>query len=229
MNENIGILIPAYNEEKTIGGIVRELKEIFSMVVVVDDGSTDKTFLFALQNGAIVLKHKERSGKGKALQTGFSFLIKKNIDFVLTMDADGQHKVSDINNFIVAAKRSPDIDIWIGKRKIKGSNMPFVRRLTNISMSLLISLLSLQYIPDTQSGFRLIKDSVLKNQKFSSSYFEMESELLIKSSLLKGAKIGSVLIETVYEKQKSKINPIEDTFRFFKMLFFIIFDSWKKN
>ncbi|MCL5408553.1 MAG: glycosyltransferase family 2 protein [Candidatus Omnitrophica bacterium] len=228
MNEDLGILIPAYNEEKTIGGIVKKLKETFSMVVVVDDGSTDKTSSLAGENGAIVLKHVKRSGKGRALQTGFSFLTGKNVKAILTMDADDQHKVSDIKNFLSAYKRRPDVDIWIGKRKIKKSLMPFIRRLTNISMSLLISLLSLQYIPDTQSGFRLIKSCILKNQKFRSSYFEMESELLIKSSL-KGAGIGSVLIETVYEKQRSKINPIKDTIRFFKMLFFVIFDLWKKT
>ncbi len=228
MKEEIGILIPAYNEEKTIGSIVKELKKTFPVVVVVDDGSIDRTFSSAVENGAFVLKHPQRSGKGKALQTGFSFLTGKNIKAILTMDADGQHKISDIKNFLQAYKKRPDIDIWLGKRRIKESSMPFIRRLTNISMSLFISLLSLQYIPDTQSGFRLMKTWVVKNQKFRSSYFEMESELLIKSSL-KGAKIGSVYIETVYEKQKSKINPIKDTIRFFKMCFFIIFDLWKRH
>ncbi|HOL22753.1 MAG TPA: hypothetical protein PLQ41_07885, partial [bacterium] len=153
---------------------------------------------------------------------------------VITMDGDGQHKVEDVVSFEKAYRRNKNISIWVGKRKIKGTDMPFMRRITNISMSILISLFSLQWIPDTQNGFRLIKRDVIRNVTLITSKFETESELLIKAGW-KMYRIGSVPISTVYSKEKSKINPTRDTIRFFRMLLIILFPLlmkvklWKKN
>lgn len=235
MNKEICILIPAYNEERTIGELVRKLKNRFETVIVVNDGSSDRTPLLAAEYGAIVLSHPVCKGKGEALKTGFSYILKekKEINAVITMDGDGQHPVEDTENFLKAYHRNRGISIWVGKRKIKGTDMPFIRRLTNISMSLIISLFSIQWIPDTQCGFRLIKRSVIENVKLLTSHFETESELLIKASW-KGYKIRSIPVSTVYSREKSKIRPVRDTVRFFKMLLVIFFPlllkiKWKKE
>ena len=228
VEKEIGILIPAHNEEEALPGLVRELKKKFPLVVVVDDGSGDRTAEVARENGAVVLEHQTCRGKGAALGTGFEYLVKCGCRAILTMDGDGQHKIKDVEKFVAKYRMMPWVDIWVGTRSVRGTDMPFMRRLTNVSMSLLISLLSLQFIPDSQSGFRLIKSYVVSGIRFVSAHFETESELLIKASL-RGARIRPVLIETVYEKEKSKINPVSDTRRFFKMLFLMFFNLWKKR
>jgi len=224
MNKEIAVLIPAHNEEKTIGELVSELKKRFGTVVVVDDGSSDRTGIIATENGATVLRHPVCMGKGEALKTGFRYILENlgGISAVLTMDGDGQHKVKDVENFLAAYRKQKGVSIWVGKRKIKGTEMPFIRRLTNISMSIIISFLSGQWIPDTQNGFRLIKKEVIKNVHLITSHFETESELLIKSGWHR-YRIASVPISTVYSSEKSKIRPVTDTLRFFRMLAVIIY------
>ncbi len=222
MIRDIAVLIPAHNEEKAIGGLVAELKGKYKTVVVVNDGSSDKTALCAGDSGAVVLTHPVCRGKGEALKTGFAYLAKQDVDAVITMDGDGQHTVEDAANFERAYRRNKSVCMWVGKRKIKGTEMPFIRRLTNISMSLAISMLSFQWIPDTQNGFRLIKREVIEKIRLCTSHFETESELLIKCGW-RGYRISSVKISTVYASEKSKINPYTDTMRFFLMLLIIIF------
>ena len=107
------------------------------------------------------------------------------------------------------------------------TKMSFLRRITNTSMSILISLLSFQWIPDTQCGYRLIKKDVIEKVKLITSHYETESELLIKASW-KGFRIISVPITTVYSDEKSKIKPGRDTLRFFKMILVIIFPQLSK-
>jgi len=227
MIKDIAILIPAHNEEKAIGGLVAELKDKYETIIVVNDGSSDKTALYAGENGAVVLTHPVCSGKGEALKTGFAYIVKQNIDAVITMDGDGQHTAEDASNFERAYRRNKNVAMWVGKRKIKGTEMPVIRRLTNISMSLAISMLSGQWIPDTQNGFRLIKSEVIGKIRLSTSHFETESELLIKCGW-RGYRISSVKISTVYASEKSKINPCTDTMRFFRMLLIIIFPPFAR-
>jgi len=220
MEEKIAVLIPVHNEEKNITYIIEKLKKKIKTIIVIDDGSTDNTFHIIKNSGVIVLRHETCKGKGEALKTGFKYIVAEKIPAVITMDGDGQHKVEDIENFLLAYRKKPKVSIWIGKRKIFSTNMPFLRKVTNISMSLLISFLAGQFIPDSQSGFRLIKREVLEKINLITSHFETESEILIKSSW-KGFKISSVPIVTVYEGEKSKINSVSDTLRFFKMIIFL--------
>ncbi len=221
MNNEIAILIPAHNEEKNIGGLVSALKKDYETVIVVDDGSRDKTNVLARDAGAVVLTHPVCRGKGEALKTGFAYVLSHRIPAVLTMDGDGQHPVSDVRSFTDAYRKNGNISMWVGKRKIKGTGMPLIRRLTNVSMSLVISLFSGQWIPDTQCGFRLIKRDIIEKVNLRTSHFETESELLIKSGWY-GFRISSVTISTVYSDEKSKINPNTDTIRFFKMLAIVL-------
>jgi len=229
MDKNqIAVLIPAHNEAKAIGGLVNEVRRIIPNVFVIDDGSTDNTAEIAQTNGAFVIRHQQCMGKGSALKTGFSHL--KNLPFLayITMDGDGQHLPSDIDRFINALERNKKAGIILGKRKIKGTDMPFIRRLTNLSMSILISIIALQWIPDSQNGFRAIKKEVIKNMKLITNHFETETEILLRASW-KGVKLASVPISTVYQEQKSKIKPITDTKKFFIMLIKLCISYGRKN
>ncbi|MDP3791375.1 MAG: glycosyltransferase family 2 protein [Candidatus Omnitrophota bacterium] len=214
--EKISVLIPSYNEAKTIGGIIKDLKAKNLSVCVIDDGSIDETAAIAAREGATVLKHDKNKGKGASLIDGFRHALKEGFSAVLVMDGDGQHKTSDVDNFFRKMDET-GADIVIGNRMFNVSSMPITRRLTNIFMSFLISKMCGHDIPDTQCGFKLIKRRVLEGLKLESSNYEIESELLFKAAR-KGFKIESVPVETVYENEQSKINPVVDTVRFITLL-----------
>ncbi len=212
MPKNICVLIPSYNEARTIGQIVAELRAQGHTVYVVDDGSSDNTARIAHDAGAVVVKHKRNLGKGASLREGFKHIVKMGFEAVIIMDGDGQHLVSDISNFIRKMETS-GADMIIGNRMDDVSQMPRERIYTNRFMSSLISLLSSQSIPDTQSGFRLIKSDILEKVNLKSSNYEIESELIIKSARA-GFRIESVPIKTIYSDETSKVNPFVDTIRF---------------
>jgi len=211
------VLIPAYNEEKTIGAVVRELKSKGLDVVVIDDGSDDNTEKVASENGALIIRHIRNLGKGASLKEGFDFILRAtNFDTIIIMDGDGQHGPDDVNKFIERAEQYED-DIIIGNRMFVTKNMPFVRLATNRFMSFLLSTMCKQRIPDTQCGFRLIRRRVLKKIKLESNKYDLESEILIKASR-KQLKITSVPIETIYRDELSRINPVKDTLRFMGLI-----------
>lgn len=215
------VIIPTFNEYKEIGRIVAEVRKQGLEVIVIDDGSSDNTAAIAKDNGATVLKNEANQGKGASLIKGFNYAIDCGCDAVITMDGDGQHLPEDIPYFMRLAKYS-DSGIIIGNRMQKIRNMPLLRLFTNKSMSWLISAVVKQKIPDTQCGFRLIKQEVFKKVRLSTSKYETESEILIKCARL-GFKIESVPIKSIYMGEKSNINPFIDTLRFIK---FILKELW---
>jgi len=186
-------------------------------VLVIDDGSGDKTAHIAEEKADFLIRHKENMGKGVALREGIAFVLDKNYDAIIVMDADGQHDVSDLDNFLGPAQQDKEAAIITGNRMSNPKDMPWLRRLTNALMSGLISRLAKVDIPDTQCGFRLIKREVLEAIKLKSSNYEIESELLIQAAR-SGFKIISVPIKSLYRGEVSKINPIIDTIRFFRLI-----------
>jgi len=212
----ICVLIPSYNESGTIGSLVEKIKAKGLNVVVVDDGSIDNTSENAGKSGACVLRHQQNKGKGASLKEGFRYILNKDYDATITMDADAQHSPEDIPRFIDAA-RDPDVDMVVGNRMSSSKDMPFIRWLTNNIMSGIISLICWKNIRDSQCGFRLIKRNVLKELNPSSSNYEIESETIIEAHH-KGFKIKFISVQTIYSKQTSQINPVVDTIRFFRFL-----------
>jgi len=211
------VLIPAYNEARTIGQVVSDVRKIIDAVVVVDDGSGDATAQIAQDSGVIVLKHEVNRGKGAALRTGFQYALDYGCDAVITMDSDGQHAADDLPKFLDAfAERGSGV--IIGSRMRDISAMPPIRKFTNKLTSFVGSILTRQKIEDSQSGFRLISCDILRVVNLDSSAYEMESELLIKASRA-GFRITSVPIKTIYGEEVSKIHPMTDTFRFFRLFF----------
>ncbi len=215
------VVIPTYNEARAIANLVRKIKQQELEVVVIDDGSYDNTFRIAEDSGAVVLHNLNNEGKGASLIKGFSYALDKDFDAVITMDGDGQHLPEEIPYFVRLAQYS-NSGIFIGNRMFKIKNMPSVRVITNKFMSWLISFVAKQRIPDTQCGFRLIKKEVLEKINLKTSKYETESEIIIKASRL-GFKVESVPIKTIYNGEKSQINPVIDTLRFIK---FIVRELW---
>lgn len=219
MEKKIAVLIPAYNEEVTIGKLVKDLQGKVDRVIVVSDGSTDSTAREAQSNGAVVLHHPKRRGKGEALKTGFNYILENKYQSVITMDGDGQHLALEVHKFVETFEKSPDnIGLIIGFRRRNIKGMPLDRLLTNWFTSGIVSFFSHQRIPDSQCGFRLIRAEALRGIKLLTSHFDTESEVLVKIAK-KGFRILSIPIKTVYQEEKSKINPFLDTLRFFKFVF----------
>ena len=212
------ILIPAYREERRIGAVVREVLDYCPDVVVIDDGSPDDTAKAAAEAGAAVLEHVHNQGKGAALQTGFDHARAQGCDLAITMDADGQHAPSDIPAFLQAYERTHS-PVLVGNRMNNVATMPPLRRFVNRFMSDLLSRVMGQHVPDSQCGFRLYHRSAFPQGACDahSRRYAAESEILLHLSL-QGCKIGAVTIQTIYGEEKSKVNPLTDTFRFFRML-----------
>jgi len=215
----ICILIPAHNEVKTIGSLIRKIKEQnkHADVLVVDDGSTDGTGEVAIHEGAYVIHHPERKGKGAALKVGFKYVKGSGYDGIILMDGDGQHDPRDLSYFFQAATDS-SVDLVIGDRMSDVNNMPFERCVTNRFMSYLISKICKRKIPDTQCGFRYLSAKALNEINFEYDDFEIESEMLIKAAR-QNLVIISIPIRTIYNNEDSKIHPVKDTIRFFRFLF----------
>ena len=223
MSVKAGILIPAYNESEHIGDLIRRLRGMNFEPIVIDDGSSDNTAETARKSGAKVMRHEKNMGKGAALKTGFAAILNENYDAAIIMDGDAQHSPGDVAKLIAVAEKNPNA-LVIGNRMGNAPNMPIARKLTNKSMSFLVSSICRQRIPDSQCGFRLIRSDLLRKITIESSRFEVESEILVKASAA-GVDIISVPVETLYGKEASQINPFWDTCRFVYFLFRIAFRS----
>ena len=210
------LLLPAYNEAKTIDRIIREASEFVHDILVIDDGSIDQTAQIAEKAGGKVIKHSTNLGKGMALRTGFDYISQKDYDLIATMDSDGQHQPSDLPRFIDHFKNNQS-DILIGARIHNRFEMPQHRRLNNWLVSSVGSALCGQKVKDFQSGFRLIRTEVIKSIELHTERYETESELLIKAGRI-GFKIQSIPINTIYNAEVSNIKPLREMWLFTKLL-----------
>lgn len=213
----ICVIIPAHNEEKYIAAVVAAVRSKGFDVVVIDDGSADRTSPLAQQSGATVLRNEPRGGKGFSLKRGFAYAVEHNYDGVIAMDGDGQHDAADLEKFSAAAQ-GKKMCLINGSRMGDTKTMPFVRRVTNRLMSWMISQICGQRIEDTQCGYRYISADLLRRIELTANDFEIETEMLLKSCRA-GCEVLAVPVKTIYRDEKSKINPVKDTIRFFSYLF----------
>ena len=213
-------VIPAYQDEHHVGGIARRTRERLDHVVVVDDGSTDRTGERAREAGAEVIVHDQNRGKGEAIKTGLAHWLGKanpQIDWVILLDSDGQHLPEEIDRFLSTAASLTRPTFFIGNRMNDVARMPVLRRVVNHYMSDQISRICGQKIPDTQCGYRMLHRQLIPDMLGGGHRFDYETEVLIITSR-KGYAIESVPITTVYTDQVSKIHPVRDAFRFFKLM-----------
>lgn len=210
-------LIPGFNVEKTIGEIIVEVKKYNIDVILIDDGSVDLSASIASSLNAHVITNNFNIGKGASLRKGFEYALSRNYDIIFTLDGDGQHLPCDVSNFLSALEANKGIDMILGNRMNQPDKMPLSRQITNKIMSKLISYICNQNIPDSQSGFRLIKSTCLKDLKLKSSKFEIESEMLLEAAK-HNKNIISVPISSIYKDSLSRINPLVDAMRFIKFV-----------
>ena len=210
------VIIPAYNEEKSISGLAHEVRSHGFQLLIVDDGSKDATVARATQAGANVLVTEINQGKGAALRRGSDWFLKKNYAAAIVMDSDGQHDPKELDLFLEALNQD-GVQVVVGNRLDNSKNMPWVRRATNRFMSWIISVAAKQEIPDSQCGYRAVRRAVLEKISLKTSHFEIESEMILEAARA-GYKIVSIPIRCVYQDEKSRIDPFRDTIRFFNFL-----------
>lgn len=209
------VIIPALEAAGTIGPLVGRLRHQGLSVLVVDDGSRDATAAAASAQGATVISHLRNQGKGAALRTGFAHALRARYDGVVTMDSDGQHDPDDLP-VLLQAVQTHRAGIVIGNRLADGRAMPVIRRWTNAAMSWLVSGLTGVRIPDSQSGFRVIRREVLERVTLRAVHFEIETELLLAAA---GRwPIVSVPVRTIYGGERSRIRPLRDAARFVRVV-----------
>ena len=211
LSNQIAVVVPCLNEDKSIYSLVAEIRQILPDVFVIDDGSTDSTAAEATRGGANVSRHESPRGKGAALQTGFTAALNEGFEWALAMDGDGQHVPSDIPIFL-ARSQANAVSMIIGNRMQNAHSMPLIRRLVNRWMSHHIGGYCGMTLPDSQCGFRLINLRAWRRFRFSAQHFEIESELIVRF-LKAGFAIDFVPVQTRYASECSKIRPLRDTLR----------------
>lgn len=193
------IVIPAYNEERTVAEVVREACMIATHVIVVDDGSRDQTSELASQAGAVVIRHAVNRGVGAALGTGIEAAVRLDADVVVTMDADGQHRAIDAAKVFERVERG-DVELVIGSRLKKGDeagNMPMHRILFNTIGNILTYILFGIWVTDSQSGLRGLSKKAATAIELRTNGMESLSEF-IKEIKDKHWRFDEVPIKAIY-------------------------------
>ena len=221
--KRVGILLPAYNEGESIGEVLKEARKFFpdSTIVVVDDGSTDRTAEIAESEGATVIRHVQNLGKGDALKTGFEFFLDHtDVEYVIVADADGQYSVRD-GEKLLRPLQDRKADFVMGARDWK--KVPFSHRLGNLVWKTAFNLLFGTKLKDTNCGFIALNREALRRIEHTGGGYIVENSMLIEA-LSKNLRIVQVPVEVHYKHVSPFIRGIRMVLG---ILFFIIREGVK--
>ncbi len=217
---DICIIIPAYNAQFTIKQLLEQISTLYNFhkkqIIVINDGSSDNTENIIKKFDITIITNSKNQGKSFSLIKATSWAGKNNFKYAIFIDADLQHPPKYIKNFIKKLQKT-NSDLIIGKRKID-NHMPFQRKLSNFLGNLIVSLVLQKYIPDTQSGFRLINIQKMEKFTYKSIRYELETEILIKF-VKNNFNISYVDIPTIYNEYSTHFNILLDLIRFFYIIF----------
>lgn len=203
---NVVAIIPAYNEEKALADVIGKTLDYVDEVIVVDDGSSDKTFEVAVEAGARVIKHSVNLGKGEALKSGFKAIEGDSI--IITIDGDGQHNPNEIPD-LVRPIIEDSADLVNGSRYMNGpeENTPAYRRVGQKVLDIATNISAGTKVTDSQSGFRAFSSKSKNVFRFKDTGFGIESEMLVDAAEA-GLKIVEVPITVRYDLNGSTKDPI---------------------
>lgn len=202
MSKRVCIIIPAYNEEVSIASVIRSTINVFkdssfsADIIVVDDGSKDKTGHIAKKNGAIVVRHIVNSGAGGATATGLRYAEINQYDICATMDADGQHNPKDVLTGVMNMSKS-SFDILIGSRLINPSGMSKLKVIGNKGLSVITAILFGIKTTDSQSGLRVFSRNAIETLRWKTNGYEFCSEMLWRAHQL-NLRVEEFPIEAIY-------------------------------
>lgn len=216
---DVFIVIPAYNEEKTLGNVIKGLKKSgFKNILVVDDGSRDNTAGAARQAGAIAVSHVFNRGLGGALGTGIQGALRLDAKYIVTCDADGQHACEDVEKVALALKES-EADAVIGSRMLKPEGMPLHRKIGNFGLNVATFLLFGVWVTDSQSGLRGFTREAAGKLRLEANRMEVSSEIVheIRRNKLRLKEIPVRAIYTEYSLAhgQNSLNAFNILFKLF--------------
>ncbi|QYZ80376.1 glycosyltransferase family 2 protein [Methanofollis formosanus] len=208
----VAVVVPAYNEELVIGTVVLRARQHADAVIVVDDGSDDRTALIARLAGADVFRMPTNSGKASALMAGFECARKLDFAAVVMMDADGQHDPAEIPA-VLAPVLADEADLVIGSRFLDTkAEVPAYRRLGQEVLTFATNVGSACPTTDSQSGFRALSREALENLDFASEGYAVESDMIAHFAS-RGLGITEVPISVRYDvPNQHKMNPLSHGF-----------------
>ena len=203
---NIVAIIPAYNEEKALAEVIPKTLQYVDKVIIVNDGSSDKTVEVAMEAGAEVITHSTNLGKGEALKSGFKAIRDDSI--IITIDGDGQHNPDEIPKLIKPILED-GADLVNGSRYMDGpeENTPAYRRVGQKVLDIATNLSAGIHVTDSQSGFRAFSSRAKDVFRFKDTGFGIESEMLVDAAEA-GLKIVEVPITVRYDVDGSTKDPI---------------------
>ncbi len=201
-------LVPAFQCESTVGGVVRGIRPLVPDVLVVDDGSEDRTGAVAAAAGARVLRRGANGGKGTALREGLAVLLRQPVTHVAFLDADGQHDPADLEALLAAGREGADF--VIGSRLAGRAEMPARNYWANAIGDRVLSRLTGLAVEDGQSGFRVIAADLLRRLRLVSRRFAIENEILVKAAP-HVRRLAIVPVRTIYGVKPSHYRPFTDT------------------
>lgn len=206
--KNIYVVVPAYNEEKNIAEVLRDIGSYVKKIIVIDDGSSDRTSDVArnIDPDIFVIKHEINLGKGAAMKTGCEAAVSSGADYIVVIDSDGQHEGKDMIKMIDNLIENK-LDIVFGERKFN-ANMPFMMKVGNILLTFFVKMFSNIDLSDTQCGLRAFTALAYEKIKWRESGYSVETEMIINAGK-NNLKYGSTLIQTIY-KDKYKGTTIID-------------------
>ncbi len=205
------VVIPAFQCERTIAAVVTGVRQHLERVLVVSDGSTDRTAERAREAGAEVVEFAENRGKGAALETGIAEALGDRPAALILMDADGQHDPADLPSFLVLWDAEAP-DLIIGSRLADREVIPGARYWTNYIGSRVLSWMTGLELEDSQSGYRLLSATLAARIPLRARGYAVESEMLIKAARVR-ARVEHVRVRTIYNDAGSHFRPILDTLR----------------
>ncbi|MBN1600015.1 MAG: glycosyltransferase [Chitinispirillaceae bacterium] len=197
--------LPAFNEERTIASIVLRVAEFADEVIVVNDGSTDKTEKLAKLAGAEVINHKENKGYGGAIRTILTEAVKRNADILVIIDADAQNNPDEIPRLIEAVNHGADL--VIGSRKSQRGSTPGYRWFGQKVLAKFTNMASKQNLADTESGFRAYSKMAITKLKLRETGMAISAEMISEASRV-GLKIAEVPVTVSYNDARSSQNPV---------------------
>lgn len=223
--QGLWVVVPAYNEDTVIASTLDEMLPFAGVVVVVDDGSDDRTREVAHRHGAIVLRHAVNLGQGAALQTGITYALRAGATHVATFDADGQHDPRTLMQMLDLLT-SRDLDVVLASRFLGSTvSMPPPKR---IALQLALAFTKLQTrlaLTDTHNGLRMFTAAAARRMRLHQAGMAHASEILseIARLELRYAEIASTLTYTEYSKNKGQ--PISNAVR---IAFDIFYQAWSR-
>ncbi len=209
------VVIPTYNNDRTLLHVINDVKQYVSDIIVVNDGCTDDTNdILNRVDGIDVVVYERNRGKGYAIRQGFKRALELGFDYVITLDSDGQHYAKDLATFIRAIEEKPG-SLFIGSRFMEGKNQKKASSFANKFSNFWFQVETGVTLPDTQSGYRLYPVRLMEKKRWFCNKYEFEIEIIVRA-VWNSINVECIPVDVFYPEKEERIThfrPFKDFFR----------------